>query len=58
VNVSRWPDTGRFRSPFQTQSWLWFFEHPFGDGNPLMHTLAGERELPKGWTESPNTRRW
>lgn len=47
MNPSRWPDTGRFRSTFQTQSWLWFFEHPFGDGNPLMHTRAGQRELPK-----------
>ena len=47
MNRSRWPDTGRFRSPFQCSSWLWFFEHDARDGMPLAYTVAGQRELPR-----------
>lgn len=46
MNPSRWPDTGRFRSAFQTQSWLWFFNATYLEGT-LMNTVAAQRELPR-----------
>ena len=41
TDQQRWPDTGRFRSAFQAQSWLWFWER---SGQP-MHYNGAKREL-------------